>query len=429
MEPTPHGSGSDEHGATSRPAGRQWEKTLDEQFDDAEGLGDDGLLVVAPSGVTPGDLDDLSAELAGTRQAEPAADVEARVRELIAATRRDAPPDHVAAPQDPAPRLVIALDSGSYDEFSPSNVTYLINDTVDAGIVQIIIRRGGIDIALTQLVKPVESIKSRYRDIAAGHEPAEANQLYDSIGHELHRDKPKLVSLCELVEKADLDIPLPQAGAVMCFLDAYPNFWPKLKPAIDGIKFKSTSADERGGGLFDDNCVIHISSLPCTPPGAFARLVVHEMGHALFQTILLNKRRIPVELNEDKVAKLLPADPSERSQRCQTLQSYWNEMSPEAQTYYRAWLTLREHDGRHLHGLDLWLDPCNHRLDPHQRREYQAREFSEFCAETFMLFAMGDLHTFVANIVLDDTVSVAVRTAWRNVWWVLGRVALPLLLD
>ena len=68
MEPTPHGSGSDEHGATSRPAGRQWEKTLDEQFDDAEGLGDDGLLVVAPSGVTPGDLDDLFAELAGTRR-------------------------------------------------------------------------------------------------------------------------------------------------------------------------------------------------------------------------------------------------------------------------------------------------------------------------------------------------------------------------
>jgi hypothetical protein len=77
MEPTPHGSGSDEHGATARPAGRQREKTLAEQFADAEGLGDDDQIVVAPSDDTPGDLDDLFAELAGTRQAEPAADVEA----------------------------------------------------------------------------------------------------------------------------------------------------------------------------------------------------------------------------------------------------------------------------------------------------------------------------------------------------------------
>jgi hypothetical protein len=107
MEPTPHGSGSDEHGATSRPAGRQREKTLAEQSADAEGLGDDDQIVIAPNDDTPGDLDDLFADLAGTRQAEPAADVEARVRELIAATRRDASPDHVAAPQDPTPRLVV----------------------------------------------------------------------------------------------------------------------------------------------------------------------------------------------------------------------------------------------------------------------------------------------------------------------------------
>jgi len=64
---------------------------------------------------------------------------------------------------------------------------------------------------------------------------------YASIVQALVDDRAKLTRLSVLVDE-ELDIPLPQAGAVMCFVDAYPQFWPNLKLGMREIRFCSTTA-------------------------------------------------------------------------------------------------------------------------------------------------------------------------------------------
>jgi hypothetical protein len=87
---------------------------------------------------------------------------------------------------------------------------------------------------------------------------------------------------------------------------------------------------------------------------------------------------------------------------------------------------LRQNDGQHLVGLDLWQDPSpkRNRLSPDQRRTYQAGGFDEFCAEVFMQFAMGDLYP---RVLAAGTMGAEVALAWRNAWHVLVAVASPIL--
>jgi hypothetical protein len=118
---------------------------------------------------------------------------------------------------------------------------------------------------------------------------------------------------------------------------------------------------------------------------------------------------------------------SDLGRRCQEIHAYWDTMSARAKAFYRAWLTLRADDGKHLLGLDLWQDPHANRLSPGQRRRYQAGKFDEFCAEVFMQFAMGDLYPHVLAVLSANTIDPDVRTAWQNVWQVLDAVASPIL--
>ena len=234
-----------------------------------------------------------------------------------------------------------------------------------------------------------------------------------------------------LADKQDLVIPLPQAGAVMCFHDAYPQFWPRLTNRISGFKFNSSKADEYGGGLFDDDTIC-ISNLSSTLPGAYVRLVVHEIGHAAFEAVLLNNKKMPLVLAKDAVQSL--QDPpsgagslTEREGECWTIQRYWNTMSPAAKIFYQSWRVLRVQNGHYLLGTDLGLTPKSEHISVVKRQKYQADSFGEFCAESFMLFAMGDLHDHVVTLLADNAVGDNVKRAWRNAWWILSMIAEPIL--
>jgi hypothetical protein len=318
-------------------------------------------------------------------------------------------------------------------------VNKLIVDDVDADIIQyIIIRHGILGLDATHVAPLLPVIKSLYEEYVGGQEPHEMQAPYGPIVADMIQDGLNLSRLGGLVKVTDLKIPLPQAGAVMCFLNAYPQFWPKLQSLVPAIKFNSGAADSMGGGLFTPHdCVIHMSAL-AVPPGVFVRLLVHEIGHATFERILLDHKPMPEKLNLNKVPEMLapfahqgPSIPSDTLQeygrQCEEIHNYWTGMSVLAQTFYQAWLTLSKHHGQHLLGLDLWRVPPVWRMTPERRRRYQADNFGEFCAETFMLFAMGDLASFVAAIMADGSIGPDVRIAWRNAWHVLEAVASPIL--
>jgi hypothetical protein len=137
---------------------------------------------------------------------------------------------------------------------------------------------------------------------------------------------------------------------------------------------------------------------------------------------------MPYFLATDNLADL-PRQQSalwDRSQQCQEIQLFWDNMSDLAKTLYQAWRRLRRDYGAQLLGIDLWEDPRRNRLSPEQRRRYQAGNFGEFCAEVFMLYAMGDLQAHVLAILASD-IDEDVQTAWKNAWYVLQTVAAPIL--
>lgn len=380
---------------------------------------------------TMAELDDLLAEL-GAGQVESPQVVDDRVRALVDAITAGADVDRGSAPRGPAPLPVVAhgidADGAFFDAFDPGRVRAVIDDSLDAAIVQDVLRRGGLGLDAGRLAEPVGAIRARYVEADAGH-PVDPADPHHQVVRDLLADRPALTRLRHLVGDPDLDVPLPQAGAVIRFLDAYPRFWAALVPRITAIRFESRTADGRGGGLFNlqDDRVIYLSKLRATPPGAYVRLLVHETGHATFEAILLDGHRMPYELDTDQVRRLVGRTDPGTGRLARQVRGYWDAMSDPARTFYRAWLTLRADRGRHLLGLDLWQDPAGNRLSPDQRRGYQAGNFGEFCAEVFMQYAMGDLHPYVAAVLADHTTPADVRTAWRNAWHVLDAVAAPIL--
>lgn len=380
---------------------------------------------------TLAELDDLLAELSGGPVESPQ-EVDGRVRALVDAIAAGSDVDRGSAPRGPAPLPVVPhgidADGALFAAFDPDHVRAVIGDSLDAAIVQQVLRRGGLGLDATRLAEPVGAIRAGYVDADRRVDPADP---YHQVVRDLLADRPALTRLRQLVADPDLDVPLPQAGAVIRFLDAYPQFWAALVPKIKTIRFESRTADARGGGLFNlqDDRVIYLSKLRATPPGAYVRLFVHETGHATFETVLLDGRRMPYELDTDNVSGLIGRNASDTGRLTQEVQGYWDAMSAPAKTFYHAWSTLRADRGRHLLGLDLWQDPVGNRLSPDQRRTYQAGSFGEFCAEVFMQYAMGDLHPHVEAVLADHTTPVDVRTAWRNAWHVLDAVAAPILGD
>ncbi|MBM7775339.1 hypothetical protein JOD54_005543 [Actinokineospora baliensis] len=318
-------------------------------------------------------------------------------------------------PRGRGPRPIVEHNA-RFDVFGPGRVQHLALDTTSGGVVQVLVVRGD-----EQLAGLVPVVRERFLAGQAG-----ADRHAEAVT-ELLNARQALPTLRTLVGTPTLDIPLPQAAAVVKFFARYPDFLATLPCKL---VFASREANGRGGGVYKPaEQEIHISQMLVTPPGAFLRLLVHEIGHPMFELALLDHRPMPVMLATDDVTELRDRfdrlDDSGLTKASESLaecQAYWNQMSSHAKTFYRSWRTLRRAD-QYLLGLDLWEDPNGHRLSPRQRQAYQAEKFGEFCAETFMQYAMGDLHGHVMKLLADPTVPAGVKSAWRNAWSVVEELA------
>jgi hypothetical protein len=241
-----------------------------------------------------------------------------------------------------------------------------------------------------------------------GPEPAEE----DAVDAELAQ--------LELTTGADSarELSVQRAAAINRFLADHPNYWPNVSARINGIKFMSRHGDGRGGGVFEYNTdrLIYMGKSPNSTPEAHLRLMLHETGHATFEEILLGypqKGDLPVALNL-KQDKGIPA-----------AGRFWATMSDEAKSFYRAWLVLRQNGGEHLLGLNL--GPTKGLSAP-ERQSYQASKFNEFCAESFMQYATGELEAYLLRIMPPNTDTPRpVKLAWRDAWRVLQAVADPII--
>ncbi|GAB2961051.1 hypothetical protein [Saccharothrix stipae] len=388
------------------------------------------------------DLDDMLADMATASTGEARAAVRKQAKRLVGSITADVVVDRGSSPSGDNPLPVVVhntLDGALFAAFDPDALVMTINDTTEAGIIQLIIAGGGYGMTAATLEEPVARIKTRYLALSDGHATVDPAEPHVVILSTMLAAKSKLVSLCDRVAVPDLDLPLPQAAAFVHFLEVYPAFWDNLVRKGCTIVFNSSRANSRGGGLFEPSeNTIYMSLLGVTPPGAFVRLLVHETGHALFESTLLDDHPMPPLLTAGKAGGLpaeydpLPSgvhedkDLTQAGHEIQQLQDYWDRMSVHAKTFYHAWLILREHR-HHLLGLDLWRDPKRNRLSPEQRRSYQAGKFDEFCAEVFMQYAMGDLRPFLVTLLAAPEVEDLVKLAWRNAWQVLETIAAPLL--
>jgi hypothetical protein len=237
--------------------------------------------------------------------------------------------------------------------------------------------------------------------------------------------------------------PFPQLRELADFLIARPGFEDALRQRGIGIIFNSNGAKGQGGGQFLAGN-IHLLGGENETPVAFVRLVVHESGHATYQRMIL-PAHMPVLPNfwdngtggelRARLATLqaaadqagVPLDQSPFATEAATIQAtltaeneagVWGALSDDAKKLYGAWLTLRANDGQDLLGLNLGAGKS-----PAERQKYQADNFKEFLAETFMQAMTGTIKAHYDGIQTDPNKSDAVKAAWRDTAEVLDKVA------
>ncbi|MEV6829897.1 hypothetical protein [Amycolatopsis sp. NPDC051102] len=211
----------------------------------------------------------------------------------------------------------------------------------------------------------------------------------------LENDKQvaKLKSKLGKTSRADL-VPGRNLREFNEFLDANPAFVDYLIKANIRIIFSSSQAKGIGGLYTHADKTVHLESeVKDASPGVFLRLLLHEMGHASFQQVLMTTT--PGALNQDE------------------------------QAFRDAWAVLRRNDGQYLLGLDLGQS-----RGPVARKKYQANDFVEFCAENFMhRVTAPDLlnqHLIAINKP-GNHVPQDVRDAWRDAIAILDKYARLLL--
>ncbi|GHG39008.1 MULTISPECIES: hypothetical protein [Amycolatopsis] len=172
------------------------------------------------------------------------------------------------------------------------------------------------------------------------------------------------------------------------FLDANPAFVNHLAKAGITIRFGSGHASGLGGLYTHADRTVHLErGVERTSPGIFLRLLLHEMGHASFEQMLMTTN--PSTLNQDE------------------------------QAFRDAWTVLRRNDGQYLLGLDL-----GEGREPAERKKYQAGNFSEFCAENFMhrVTAPDLLNKHLTEINKPGShIPQDIRDAWRDAIVVLDK--------
>jgi hypothetical protein len=162
--------------------------------------------------------------------------------------------------------------------------------------------------------------------------------------------------------------------------------------AAAGIRIHFASSKAKGlGGLYThEDLTVHLDPLVSdSPPSVFLRLLLHELGHATFQQMILG------------AGDQLLATPG------------------DAQALHAAWQVLRRDSGRHLLGLDLGGG-----RSATERKAYQANDFHEFCAESFMMRVVEPdrLNLYVRYINSPrNRIPAEVRDAWRDVVVILDK--------
>jgi hypothetical protein len=206
------------------------------------------------------------------------------------------------------------------------------------------------------------------------------------------------------------------AEAVDAFLMRYPFVLRNLRMCLNGIKFHAKDAGlldltaHLGGmGYLSSDHRIHVYPHPDARPCDYVCLLIHEFGHAYFQRVLLCGKDVEVWLAH-------PADPNP-------------DILANAQAFYQAWQDLRPNGGQFMLGIDLGTTPKGIPMAAPDRQNYQAESFGEFCAETFMLYAIGMLGEDFLGTIQASYEDTPVCTAWENVHRVLETYAKPFLTE
>lgn len=290
--------------------------------------------------------------------------------------------------------------------------------------------------SIDDIVRAVNRVGDIYDRIGPGATgPLDRDTRIALDMHETEEARGRLGSMIEATRVEYL--PAAQARIAAEFLRDNPSLAAALKAAGVSYKFASGTAASYGEGVLI-NGVIHIGALDAESPGTFLRMMLHETGHALYQRAVLPPDRFPDGklplfwdkgnapdlyrererlIDEAEDAGLSPDDPPfaakiagiDAELAAGDAEAVWDAMPENTRTLYQAWSWLRTDKGRHLLGLDLG---ANRRQA--ERQSYQAETFTEFCAETFMQVATGDINAHIVKIMDDDTVPAEIKEAWMD---------------
>jgi len=200
-------------------------------------------------------------------------------------------------------------------------------------------------------------------------------------------------------------INLGQASALSTFLEIHPQFVAVVRQAKTGFKLGDKNF-EKAGGMFMNDKTVHVRSMKgFTPdsPQVFMRLLLHEIGHAIFQRMLFKDPQV-------KLAQSASKDAAAQDLQ-DTFDRRTDPLTADGKDLYGAWMVLRANGGYHMFAVDI-ADIGN----VASRQAYQAATFEEFCAESFMHLALEQtaLRQHIQNIA-SGTAPQNVKAAWATV--------------
>ena len=211
------------------------------------------------------------------------------------------------------------------------------------------------------------------------------------------------------------------ASDFAAFLDLHPGVQASLK----GVKFALASSNNlakgAGGMYFHDKREVHVSlGAAGDDPKVFERLLLHEIGHATLQQALMvpnadgtAKEKLSEEATKNTAGRAtVPVDEAGLAQYKKETAS----LNGEGQAFYKAWLTLRQ-DKAGLFAVSLGGG-----REEAQRQEYVSKSFTEFCAESFMHYAI-ERQAFRAYLdaLPQKGAAAEVIAAWAAVWSLLQK--------
>lgn len=325
---------------------------------------------------------------------------------------------------------------------------------VDDVIVEMIKGDQAYSLSTEELVREVKAIIELSTTVKSP-EDLPGTDVRSTVARAVWQDQSQPEALAtRLGTESGKHVPGRQARAVNDYLNAHPTFEANLSggKGPGGITFNSPKAGKMGGLYTHEDRMVYLARLDDSSPDAFVRLLLHELGHATFQQLLLERKKLhdlwckgtaynlmlkrqtigtaleqtvqphDNQLQDEwqqgvyddpvtnRVGKLL-ADLKEIDDQLPVgnVLEQWQGLTQEAQEFYKAWLALRREEGKYLLGRDLGPG-----RGPQRRREYQTENFTEFCAETFMLAATGALASHVATLNTDPEVPDYAKNAWKT---------------